>query len=173
MMAVKRPAVEEIPEYFRRYVAEVHGDDLLRALHQTEKETLDLLLALPPAKELYRYAPDKWTVREVVGHIIDAERVFAYRALRFSRQDPTPLSGFDENQYVPHSGAADRPLADLLDEYRAVRASSVSLISHMNDAMLDFRGSASGKTMSARVLGWIIAGHNMHHLAIVRDRYLS
>jgi hypothetical protein len=170
---VKRPGVEEIPEYYRRYVGRVGGEDLIPALHQVEQETLDLLTPLTPARELYRYAPGKWTVREVVGHIIDAERVFAYRAMRMSRHDPTPLPGFDENSYVPHSGAADRPMADLLAEYRAVRASSVILLSHLKEAMLDFQGTASGNPMTARVLGWIIAGHNLHHLTIVRERYLS
>jgi hypothetical protein len=169
---LKRPAVEEIPEDYRGYVAHVNGDDLVSALHQSETETLAVLSALPAAKELHRYAPDKWSVREVLGHVIDAERVFGYRALRFSRQDPTPLPGFDENHYVPRSGAADRRLADLLAEYRGVRTASVSLLSPLTNAMLDFRGTASGKPMTARVLGWIIAGHNLHHLSILRERYL-
>jgi uncharacterized damage-inducible protein DinB len=169
---IKRPPREDIPGPFLHYYDQVESDDLLEALGAVEEQTLEVLSPLPPEMEVHRYAPEKWSVREVVGHISDSERVFAYRALRFSRHDSTSLPGFDENLFAPHSGASRRHLSELLGEYRTVRAASVSLLSHLTESMLDFRGTAGGKEVTARALGWIIAGHNVHHLEILRTRYL-
>jgi hypothetical protein len=173
MNRIQRPAFEEIPETYRGYVALAEGDDLIAALRASAEETVSLVRSVAPERESYRYGQGKWTIREVLGHIVDAERVFAYRALRLSRHDATPLPGFDENAYVPRSGAADRTLRDLSDEYAAVRAASAALFPAMNAGMLDFLGTVNSRPMSARVLGWIIAGHNLHHLAILRERYFA
>jgi hypothetical protein len=173
MITIQRPANEEIPESYRAYVARAKGDDLLAALRNSASETETLLRSVAPGREQFRYEPEKWTIREVLGHIIDAERVFAYRALRLSRHDATPLPGFDENAYVPRSGAADRAIGNLLEEYLAVRSASAALFPTMSAGMLDFLGNVNTRPMSARVLGWIIVGHNLHHLAVLRERYLG
>ena len=134
-------------------------------------ETRALLRDLPAGRAEHRYAAGKWSVAEVVGHLADAERVFSYRALRIARGDETPLPGFDENAYVPAGRFDRRPIADVVDEFTAVRHATLALLRGLPEDTLTRTGTASGYAVSARALAWIIAGHELHHRAVLRERY--
>lgn len=168
-----RPAAGTFPEYYGRYVARVPDGDVAALLATQLDDTVALLSGLSEEEALRRYAPGKWSIKEVIGHVSDTERVFAYRLLRFARGDATPLPGFDENAYAPAGRFDDRPLADLLAELRSVRAATVSLVRGLPAAALDREGEASGAMFRAAALPWIIAGHELHHRAILRERYLT
>jgi hypothetical protein len=161
-----------MPAYYQRYVNTLNETDLLEALANTLRNSLTLFASVAEGKESFRYATDKWSVKEVVCHIADCERIFAYRALRFSRRDSTSLAGFNENYYTPNTNASGRSLAQIVDEYKAVRHATVELFKYLTPEMLDFRGTANGSAITARSIGWIIAGHNNHHCNILRERYL-
>lgn len=169
---ITRPKAGESSLYSFGYINKATEDDLISSLKVSRDATIELFRTMSDDKGSYRYAADKWSLKELLGHISDAERVFAYRALRFSRRDATPLQAFEENDYVPASAAHQRTVPSLLREYEAVREATISLFEYMNDDMLDFQGSANQSTYSARSLGWMISGHNMHHIAVIRDRYL-
>jgi uncharacterized damage-inducible protein DinB len=144
---------------------------VVSVLRDQSAETVRLLRNLSPGKADYAYAPGKWTVKEVIGHVIDAERIFAYRALRFARGDKTELAGFDENTYVPTGQFGRRTMNDLLDEFEVVRASTIHLARHLDAEALDRRGTASQNPVSVRALLYIIAGHERHHVALLRERF--
>lgn len=168
-----RPAEGEYLPYYGRYIALVPDGDILDILAGQRAAALDLLRGLPEAKGDFQYAPDKWTVKELVGHVTDAERIFAYRALRFGRNDVTPLAGFEENDYVRDASFGDYPLADLADEFGAVREATIHLFKHLGGVAPMRRGPANGVEISARALAYIIAGHELHHLNVLRTRYLN
>jgi hypothetical protein len=168
-----RPEASEYAAFYAGYIAKLPGGDLLRTLEQQEKDTAALLGAVPQAKGDFAYAPGKWTLKEVVCHIADSERVFAYRLLRIARGDQTPLPGFDEQSWVPNAGCAERTLADLVAELRVVRAGTLALLRHLPAEAATRRGTANNVEVSVRALAWIIAGHERHHLALIRERYLS
>ena len=168
---IPKPGPGEHIDYYSKYVNLVPGTDARPALAHQVGETLKLLEHVTEAQGLHRYDTGKWSIKEVVGHITDCERVFAYRALRFGRGDETPLAGFDENQYVPQSNADLRSMAALRAELSAVRAATLSLAESLDETALTRRGSANGHPVSARALFWIIAGHELHHVALLRDRY--
>lgn len=166
-----RPADTEYNRYFQPYVEEVPDGDLLVTLAEQRDSTAAVLAGIPDAKAGFRYADGKWSIREVIGHVADAERVFAYRALRFARGDSTALPGFDENAWMPEAGFDSRSLADVAAELRAVRESTLALFrSFSADAWLR-SGGASGHSVSARALAWILAGHERHHMRILAERY--
>lgn len=167
-----RPNPDEYAAYYETYVGKVQSSDVLASLKNQMAETLATLRAVPEAGALHRYAEGKWTLKEVVGHIIDAERVFGYRALRFARNDATALPGFDQNPYVENSNANTRPWNDLLSEFEHVRRGTILMFKGLDDAAWLRRGSASGNEVSVRALAYIIAGHEAHHLGIVRAKYL-
>ena len=167
-----RPAADEHAEYYGRYITKVPNGDIVSTLKGQIPQTLSLIRSLPEAKGGHRYAPDKWSIREVVGHMSDCERVFAYRAMRFSRNDPTTLPGFDENLFVANARFDARTLASLADEFEAVRAASVAFFGSLDDEEWGRRGVANNKAMSVRALAWTTAGHELHHLSILRERYL-
>ncbi len=171
-MLITLPDASEYPSYNVSYISEVADTDLITALKDTESKLTVLVLNIPKEKEDYRYAPDKWSIKEVLLHITDAERVFAYRALRFARNDNTELSGFDENLWVPESNAAARTLEDILKEHHHVRQSTLSLFENMTEEISLRKGRANGKEISVRALGYVICGHALHHLQILKDRYL-
>jgi uncharacterized damage-inducible protein DinB len=170
-IAIPRPGADEYLPYYGRYIAQVPGDDAMPTLASHVENWVPGLRALGDAQALHRYAAGKWSVKEVLAHVCDAERVFGYRALRFARADQTPLPGFDENAWTPGSGADRRPVAELADELRAVRAASVALFRSFDDEMLARRGEASGAMVSVRALAWIMAGHAIHHQTVLRERY--
>jgi hypothetical protein len=167
-----RPDATEFADFYAGYIAGVPDGDLIAVLESQGKETLGLLRGVPESKGGFAYAPGKWTLKDVLGHIADAERVFSYRVLRIARGDQTPLASFDENAWVPTAGAGARTLTDLLEELAAVRASTLALLRHLPPEAPTRRGTASGKTISVRALAWIIAGHERHHVRIIRERYL-
>ena len=170
MIRIPKPQVEEHAEYFARYIKLV-GDDALGALRAQSASTPRLLTGLSEAQAMHRYAPGKWSVKEVVGHLIDGERVFSYRALRIARADTTPLPGFDENAWVPAAHFDRRPLPDLVSDYQTVRAATVALFASLDEEALTRTGTANDQPVSVRALAHMIAGHELHHIGILRERY--
>jgi hypothetical protein len=172
-VTIPRPQADEHVEYYGRYISQVPDGDLIAMLRDQVVETVGLLGGLSGAQADYAYAPGKWTIKEVVGHVSDAERVFQYRALTFARAPGASLPGFDENAWVPAGKFGERTLDDLLEEFQVVRAASVQLARHLDEETLKHRGSANGNDISVRALLYIIAGHERHHAALLRERYLN
>jgi hypothetical protein len=170
-LAIERPKADEHSPYFSRYIDRVPEGDLIALLESQFAETLALLRRVPRDREDFAYAEAKWTVKEVVGHLSDSERVFAYRALRFARNDPTELASFDENAWVANAGFGRRPLSDLAEEFSVVRASTIRLAKSLNAGEFARRGVANGNGVSVRALFYIIAGHERHHVGLFRERY--
>lgn len=167
-----RPGPGEHHEYYSLYIDRVPDGDVLDTLERQVEETADLLSSVAPERETRRYAPGKWSIREVVGHIIDAERVFAYRALHFAREDGAPLPSMEQEPWAAASNAGQRDLVDLVSELRTTRRSHVLMFRGLGaDAPLR-RGVASGREFTVRSLPWIIAGHELHHADVLRERYL-
>ncbi len=167
-----RPDSTEYAPYFEKYIALVPDGDIAVTLGRQIEDTLSLIRGLSEAQGDLRYAPGKWSVKEVIGHLIDAERIFAYRALRFARDDSTPLPGFDENRYVANAGFGSRSLADLADEFEYTRKSNVHLFKHLDADSWLRRGAANDNEISVRAIAYVIAGHELHHVGILRTRYL-
>jgi hypothetical protein len=164
--------LETVPAFYKNYVKLVEEPDLLTALRLSAYRSLELLHGVPEKKWDYYYGPGKWSVREVWAHVMDAERIFAYRALRFARNDKTELPGFDETAYVPESQACARTLPRLADEFMRLRLSSIDLFESFSAEMLARRGVANQTAVSVATLGFIMAGHEAHHRKILRERYL-
>jgi hypothetical protein len=171
--AIAPPDPTEYAPYFGRYITLVGGHDIVAALQDQPRETLALLSGLSEAQGDYRYAADKWSIKEMLGHLIDTERVFAYRALRFARNDSTPLASFEQDGYVQWGNFSDRRLADLIEEFVAVRAATVWLFRGLSPEAWIRRGVASGNPVSVRALAYIVAGHELHHQRILREKYLN
>ena len=169
--AMKRPDPTEHAPYYGRYVDLVPQGDICALLEQQIGDTRKLVGGLDEARAAHRYAPGKWSIKQVVGHLSDTERIMACRALRFSRSDATPVPGFDENTYSEHAASDERSLKDLLAEFGAVRAATVALFRGMNEGMTACRGVANNHEVSVRALAHIIAGHERHHVAILKERY--
>jgi hypothetical protein len=167
-----KPEKSEFLPYYERYIGLVPDGDVLATLTTQMVETQALLCGLPSSVATYRYAPGKWSVNEVVGHMIDSERIFAGRALRFARNDATPLPGFEQDDYVRNSTFDAYPLSELASELEAVRQSTVFLFRHMDEHAWRRRGIANHAEVSVRALAWIIAGHELHHREIIGTRYL-
>ena len=173
-VALSRPEAGEFAPALAGYIAHIaEEEDLFEVLTSQLQELPRLLGSVPSSREEHRYAPGKWSIREIVGHLSDSERVFAYRALRFARGDESPLQGFDENAYVPELKAESRRLADLTAEWTDVRRATLSLFRHLPAEAWQRGGVASGKPVSVRALGFIIAGHTRHHVGVLEERYLG
>ncbi len=166
-----RPDASEYAPFLGTYVAEVPEGDVLEILEEQGHGTQRLLAGLSETEGLHRYAPGKWSVKEVVGHLMDSERVFAYRALRFARADATALPGFDEQAWVPAGHFDARPLAALAAELDQVRRGTLALFRSFDPDTLARRGTANNHEISVRALAYVIAGHERHHLRILRERY--
>jgi len=171
--AIPRPEASEYLAYYETYISIVPKGNLLKVLEDQRRETQQLLAGLSEAKALHRYAPGKWSIKEVLGHLTDSERVFCYRALAFGRADENPLPGFDEKAWVPAGRFDARPLKDLAAEFDAVRRATIALFSGLDAEALARQGTANNNAISVRALAWIIAGHERHHLAVLRERYLA
>jgi uncharacterized damage-inducible protein DinB len=167
-----RPDESEYTPYFEKYVALVPEGDIVEILSQQGEETLALLRSIDEAHAGYRYAPDKWSIKQVVGHINDTERIFAYRALRFARGDSTPLPGYEQDDYARNGDFDARTLADLAAEFASIRAATVALLRSLDADAMHRRGKANDNEVSVRALAHIIAGHELHHVQVLRTRYL-
>ena len=166
-----RPARDEHAPYYATYVDQVPDGDVVTTLGRQFDGTISLLRGVTEANAGRRYAEGKWSVREVIGHLADAERVFAYRAMRFARSDATPLPSFDENAFVANASFDARTMASLCDEWEAVRHATVQFFRSLTPDEWERSGTASNARMSVRALAWVIAGHELHHLGVLRSRY--
>lgn len=171
LLSIPRPAADEAAPFSHGYIAKVSGENVGEQLIDQLAEVERLFGALDDTAALARYAPGKWSVKEILGHLTDVERIFSYRLLCVSRGDVTPLPGFDEKAYVPVAEFDERPLRDLVAEFCAVRLSTIALLNGLPPASWSRRGTASGHPVSARALAYIIVGHVTHHLGVLRDRY--
>lgn len=167
------PEATEYNSYYGKYISLVDGDDILASLSEQLDETLALLGSIPESQAGFRYAPDKWSIKELVGHVIDTERIFSYRALRFARNDQTPIEGFEQDDYIRNASFDDYTLVELASEFAHVRRASLSLFKHLDEEAWRRRGTASESEVSVRALAHIIAGHELHHREILCSRYLA
>lgn len=165
--------LETIPPFYKGYVKLVPHPDMLQALRISGYRTMELIHSVPESKCDFRYAEGKWSVREVLYHKMDAERIFSYRALRFARNDKTPLSGFDENEYAKHLNATGKSLTQIGESMQHLRASTVDLFESFTEEMLSRKGTANKNELSVVALGIIIAGHETHHCKILTERYIN
>ncbi|MBO6606529.1 DinB family protein [Psychroserpens sp.] len=172
MIAFKDLTKEEYNAYYQTYIDKSGHDNLLDGLKSNLEAILSFYEAIPESKLEYRYEEGKWTVKEIIQHLMDAERVFAYRALRIARQDQTNLPGFEQDDYVVTSKANKRAMRHLLEEYRLIRLSTIMLFESLSEADLALIGQASGSPASPRALGFIIIGHENHHRGVIEQRYL-
>jgi len=162
----------EYNPYYKMYIEDLGNVELLEILNTSFEDFLNTVKNLTEEKLTYRYAEDKWTIKELIQHLIDTERIMSYRALRFSRNDTTELPGFDENWYVTNSNANDREIVAILEEFNNLRKTTISLFNSFSNEMLTISGLANGSEMSVRALGFIIAGHQLHHLKVIKEKYL-
>jgi hypothetical protein len=168
-----RPQTGEFASYYARYIDLATEDDIVAALDAQSHETATLLGGISEEQASHRYEPDKWSVKQLVGHVIDGERIFAYRALRIGRGDTTPLPGFEQEPYVVNAGSDDRTISDLAEELAAVRRSNVMMLRALPSEAWGRTGTASDSPISVRALAFIMLGHERHHLRILRARYLG
>jgi hypothetical protein len=159
--------------YQKIYLDLVNDEPIIASLEKSFGDFVAFYEGIDIEKMNYAYKKHKWTIKEVVLHMIDTERIFQYRALRFAREDKTMLSGFSENEYVVHSNSSSRSKESLLAEFKAVRMSTIALYESFNTATLMELGNSSGSTMSVRGLGYLISGHQIHHTNIIKERYLG
>jgi hypothetical protein len=170
-ISLPRPSADEFAPYYEQYITEAPGERIGLHLGEQLYEMEQLFGPLTDEQASYRYAPGKWSIKEVLGHVIDAERIFSYRLLRISRGDATPLPSFDEDMYVAAANFGRRSIADLLKDMKIVRASTLSLVDGVADNAWSNRGEMSGYPVSARAVMYILLGHAAHHMAVVRTRY--
>jgi hypothetical protein len=166
-----RPQSDEHDPYYCRYISLVPEGDILATLRSQIADTQALLKKTGEERGNFRYAPGKWSVKEVVGHLSDAERVFGYRALRIARNDQTPIEGFEQDDYIRFGPFAHRSLAELLEEYTTVRQSSLCLFNQLDQEAWSRRGTANKATISVRAIAFVLAGHELHHRRILKDKY--
>lgn len=169
---MQKPNTNEYAAYHQKYIDLVPEGNILEILDKQQEMVLAFFKNISEEKSLYRYAPEKWSVREVLGHIVDGERIFAYRALRFSRNDKTNLPSFEENEFVRQSNYNDIPLPDLVDQFWTLRNTNLAMLKNFSDEMWMRTGSANNNIISVRAVAFLMAGHLIHHLNVLRERYL-
>jgi DinB family protein len=170
-LTIPRPTADEAAPFYHGYIARVTGENIGEQLKQQLDRVELLFRGVDDAVGLFQYAPGKWSVKEIIGHLSDTERIFAYRLLRISRGDPAPLPGFDENAYVPAGAFDERALTSLVEEFRSVRLGTITLVEGVPLVAWTRRGQASGKSISSRAIAYILVGHVAHHLAVLEERY--
>jgi len=170
---VARPEPGEYAPYYDRYISLIPGNDILSTLDEQRRQMLLLLSCRDEAEGNFRYAPDKWNAKEVIGHVNDTERIFSYRALRIARGDQTPVEGFEQDDYVRNGPFAHRTLSDLIEDYIAVRRATLSLLRNLDEAAWLRRGVANKNEVSVRALAYVIAGHELHHRRILEQKYFA
>lgn len=171
MTTIVKPNLFNPEHFFNNYIKCAPKTNLIESLVHTENEIVKYIDNLPNHKETYAYADSKWSIKQVLQHVNDTERIMAYRALRISRRDLTNLPGYDENEYAKNDCADSLTLKDIKDEFIAIRQSTHFLFSKMNEKVIDFKGQSSNFEVSPRAIGWIISGHGYHHLNILNERY--
>lgn len=172
MSYFRRPGKNEYADFYSNYIQSVPEGDLIELMRDNMEKSLELFWSVTEEKSQFRYAERKWSIRELLGHIIDAERVFSYRALRFSRNDKTNLPGFDENDFIKHSNYDRRSLNSLISEYEHLRKSNIIMFAGLKEEMWELTGTANNAPISVRALGCIVIGHENHHIKILKERYL-
>jgi len=172
MMTQKRPQSGDYPPYFAQYVMQVPGGDFLETLETQMRDMRTLLEPLTEKQADFSYAPGKWSIKEIVGHINDAERIFSYRILRIARGDETPLPGFEQDDYIKSANSSSRTLASLLEEFASIRRATSSLICSLDDSAWLRRGTASGKSVTVLAQAFVLLGHALHHQRILAEHYL-
>ena len=172
-MTQKRPQKGEYAEYFEKYISLVPSGDFLELLKEQKEDLLGLLSRLTEEQGDFRYAPGKWSIKEVIGHINDAERIFSYRLLCIARGDQTPLPSFEQDPYIKAGNFGARTLKDLLEEFSLIRESTMALVQSMDDAAWLRRGVASQREITSTAVAFVIAGHLRHHRILLEERYLS
>lgn len=172
-LLIERPSRSEYHDFYAGYIATLPDDaNVLTVMAQQHDDLQKTLRALSDEQGLFRYLPGKWSIKQVLGHMIDAERVFAYRVLRISRGDTTPLPGFDQEPYVENGNFEFCEMSDLLDEFATLRTANLAMFRRLGPEELKRKGTASGAEVTVRALLFIIAGHERHHLKILQDKYL-
>lgn len=167
-----RPAKTDYAEYYQKYIDLIDGDDIIKILSTLNKEASDVFNSFPQSKGDYSYSAGKWTVKEVIGHMMDTDRIFAYRALSIARGEKQPLPSFDQDEYVKNGKFYLRELSDLTYEYRLLRESNILLFKGFDESVYSNRGIAANKEVTVLALMWMIAGHQKHHLNILREKYI-
>jgi hypothetical protein len=170
---IARPEPGEYNPYYDRYISLIPGTDILGTLDAQRRQTLLLLSGRDEADGDFRYAPDKWNAKEVLGHVCDTERVFTYRAMRIARGDQTPMAGFEQDDYVRNGPFAGEPLEEIIEDYIAVRRATLTLLRNLDEAAWTRRGVANKNEVTVRALAYIIAGHEVHHRRILEEKYFS
>jgi hypothetical protein len=170
---IARPAPGEYNPYYERYISLVQGTDILGTLDSQRRQTMLLLSGRDEADGDFRYAPDKWSAKEVWGHVCDTERIFAYRALRIARGDQTPMEGFEQDGYVSNGPFASAPFSEIIEDYIAVRRATLTLLRNLDEAAWMRRGVANKNEVSVRAIAYTIAGHELHHRRILEEKYLA
>ncbi|MBK8305035.1 MAG: DinB family protein [Pyrinomonadaceae bacterium] len=170
---MNRPETHEFAPYYNTYVSLIEDDTVLPVLEAQAADLRGMISGVPEEKGTYAYADGKWTIKELLSHLIDGERIFAYRILRISRGDKTPIEGFEQDDYIETSNANDRLFADLLDEFEHERRANLLLVKNLSDEASLRIGTASNNPVSVRALVYIMAGHVKHHVNILQERYLS
>lgn len=163
--------IQTVPEFYRGYIRALGDGDLVPLLLKSGDDFIGFCRNLTEAQGHYKYADDKWSIKDIILHLTDSERVFAYRAMRFARNDQTELSGFEQNDYVPEANADGRTIHNLLAEFTNVRAATVDLFSSFNNDIRKRSGIANGVEMSVEAIGYIISGHLVHHMNVINERY--
>jgi DinB superfamily len=172
-LLIAPPNAGEYAPYYGKYIALVKGEDILAALDQQRRDTMKLLCGRNEQDGDFRYAPGKWSAKEVLGHVCDTERVFAYRALRISRADATPMEGFEQEDYVRNGPFARIPLSEIIEDYIAVRRATLTLLRNLDEFAWSRRGVANNNEVSVRALAYITAGHELHHRGILEEKYFA
>ena len=170
---LKRPARGEFVDFYPTYISKVPEGDIIEILRTQCDETVALLAGIDELKADFRYAPGKWTIKEVAGHMLDTERLFSFRAMTFARNDPGPLPGMEQENYIQNGHFEQRPLADIVEEFRLQRQANILLFRSFDDEVTMRKGTASGFEFTVRALIYIVAGHERHHTLILKDRYLA
>lgn len=172
-LKISRPDHDEFDSYYERYVSLAGNGDVISALKNQITETTDLLNSIASEKADFRYAPEKWSVKEVIGHIIDTERIFAYRALRIARGDQTPIEGYEQDDYIKNAEFAKSSLRDLSEEFDLIRRANILMFQNLSEIAWHRRGTANNHEISVRALAYISVGHEIYHVNILKERYLS
>ena len=172
-LRIARPEPGEYAPYYERYISLVPGSDILGTLDAQRRQTMVLLCGRDESEGDFRYAPDKWSATEVLGHVCDTERIFAYRALRIARGDRTPIEGFEQDDYVKHGPFASAEMAEIIEDYIAVRRATISLLRSLEQAAWVRRGIANKNEVTVRAIAYTIAGHEVHHRRILEQKYLA